>query len=375
MTAFPGHGHLQPMLPLARAARAAGHDVVIATGPDLAPDVERRGFTALAVGSTMAEAFASGAGRQAPDSDDRFVIAGTVVFVPAAERLATDLLPWAERWAPDVVVSETLELGGLIVADRVGARFVAHGLGPLPEPAHWQDVAAFERLCGTWGLAEPFGRLFDATYLDICPPALHLREHTPTQHVVPMRPAVGDTGPTPELDAMLARLPYDRTVHLTLGTIVNKADGAFDTALAGLRDLPANLVVTVGADVDPATLGPQPEHVVVERYLPHAALLPHCTAVVSHAGAATLLAASAHGLPQLLLPRAGDQFANTDAAVAAGAALGVMPDDADAEAITTAAMRLLSDSSFTRSAQCIQAEIRAMPPAEEVLAGLLGVSA
>lgn len=125
MTAFPGHGHLQPMLPLARAARAAraaGQDVVIATGPDLAPDVERRGFTALAVGSTMAEAFASGAGRQAPDSDDRFVIAGTVVFVPAAERLATDLLPWAERWAPDVVVSETLELGGLIVADRVGAR-------------------------------------------------------------------------------------------------------------------------------------------------------------------------------------------------------------------------------------------------------------
>lgn len=49
-TAWPGYGHLMPMLPLARAARDAGHDVVIATGPDLAGQMQLRGFATRPAG-------------------------------------------------------------------------------------------------------------------------------------------------------------------------------------------------------------------------------------------------------------------------------------------------------------------------------------
>jgi UDP:flavonoid glycosyltransferase YjiC (YdhE family) len=45
-TSNPLVGHWLPMLPLARAAREAGHDVIIATGPDAVPEIERRGFAA-----------------------------------------------------------------------------------------------------------------------------------------------------------------------------------------------------------------------------------------------------------------------------------------------------------------------------------------
>jgi UDP:flavonoid glycosyltransferase YjiC (YdhE family) len=34
---WPAYGHLLPMLPLVRAARRAGHDVVVSSGADLAP--------------------------------------------------------------------------------------------------------------------------------------------------------------------------------------------------------------------------------------------------------------------------------------------------------------------------------------------------
>jgi UDP:flavonoid glycosyltransferase YjiC (YdhE family) len=172
----------------------------------------------------------------------------------------------------------------------------------------------------------------------------------------------------------LALLPYRDTVHLSLGTIFNRQPAAFDAALAGLRALPVNVVVTTGTDADPATLVPQPPHVLVERYLPHASLLGHCAAMVSHAGAATMLAGYRHGLPQVFLPRGGDQFDNAGAAVRAGAALRLTPDEADAATVTAATAatgRVLGEPGFAAAARRIQAEIGAMPDAEDVLPGLV----
>lgn len=373
ITSFPGEGHFQPMLPMARAARDAGHDLIVATGPDLAPLVERRGFATWSVGPTMAEAFAPRVDlAPPPPGSSAFITAGTAVFVPAAERFAADVQPRAEQWRPDLVLSEAMELAGLVVAARTRARHVVHGIGPLPIPAHWQDVPSYARLCERWGLAEPFGGLPAAPFLDICPPSLQLRPHAPTQPVRPLRPAAGDTGAADGLAEALAALPYPRTVHLTFGTIFNKAPGGYGAALAGLRELPINIVVTVGADVDPATLGPQPAQVMVERYLPHAALLPHCAAMVSHGGAATMLAGYRHGLPQLFLPRGADQFDNADAGVRAGAALSLITPTVEARAVAAATTRLLDEPAFPTAAHRIGAEIEAMPPAEEVLAGLLG---
>ena len=360
ITAFPGEGHVQPMLPLARAAQRRGHDVVVATGPDAVPGLRRRGFTAWAVGPTMAESFSYPHGLGPPPAGEPiFVTAGTRVFTPAAERLAAELLPQAQDWGPELVVSETTEVAGLVVAARTGARFVAHGLGPLPEPAHWLDVAAFAALCTRWGLPEPAGGLLDATYLDICPPSLHLRGHADGQDVRPMRAAAGDSAEAPAPVEGLAALPHRETVHLSLGTVVNSRPGAFDAALAGLCALPVNVVVTTGKDVDPATLGPQPPQVLVERYLPHATLLQHCAAMVSHAGAATMLAGYRHGLPQLFLPRGG-----------AGAALVLAPDEADPAAVTAAAGRLLGEPGYTTAARRIRAEIEAMPDADTVFEAL-----
>ena len=57
-------------------------------------------------------------------------------------------------------------------------------------------------------------------------------------------------------------------------------------------------------------------------------VLPHCTAVVSHAGSGTVLGALGTGLPQLCLPQAADQFRNAAGVSAAGAGLALHPDNA-----------------------------------------------
>ena len=50
LTAYPLHGHVNAMLPLARAARVAGHEVAFATGPDMAGHLAAHGLDAWAAG-------------------------------------------------------------------------------------------------------------------------------------------------------------------------------------------------------------------------------------------------------------------------------------------------------------------------------------
>ena len=42
----------------------------------------------------------------------------------------------------------------------------------------------------------------------------------------------------------------------------------FGKLLAGLADVDAEIVLTVGNNLDPASFGPQPAHIHLERYLP-----------------------------------------------------------------------------------------------------------
>jgi UDP:flavonoid glycosyltransferase YjiC (YdhE family) len=123
----------------------------------------------------------------------------------------------------------------------------------------------------------------------------------------------------------------------------------------------------MGPDASRAPFGPQPAHVLLGQYLPHSLLLPRCRLVVSHGGAGAMLGALTHGLPQLLLPQGGDQFANALACQSAGAALVLSAEQLSAASIGAAAHRLLNEASFTLAATAVQAEITAMPSAERLL--------
>jgi UDP:flavonoid glycosyltransferase YjiC (YdhE family) len=138
---------------------------------------------------------------------------------------------------------------------------------------------------------------------------------------------VGEAAPSERLPESLAALPHTDTVYLTLGTAFHDTPGVFETALAGLRDLPLNIVVTTGPDSDPARLGRSARNVVIERYIPQALLLPQCRLVISHGGAGTMFGALGHGLPQLLLPQGADQFWNAAACQRVGVALILPPDE------------------------------------------------
>jgi len=186
-----------------------------------------------------------------------------------------------------------------------------------------------------------------------------------------MWPRTRPLRPAPGLPGVGEALPHADTIHLTLGTLFHQAPGVLEIAIEGLSVLPFNLVVTCGPGVDPARFGPQPDHVLIEPYVPHALLLPRCRLVVSQGGAGIMLGALAHNLAQLMLPQGADQFINADVCTRTGVALALSPAELTAASVTAAATRLLEETRFTEAASALGAEIRGMASADEVLTALV----
>jgi UDP:flavonoid glycosyltransferase YjiC (YdhE family) len=286
--------------------------------------------------------------------------------------MATDLLAVATQWRPDLMIHEHGELASPLVGALLGVPSLTHAFGGGIPAAFVADAG--ERLEPLWrqhGVEEPpFAGCFAAPYLDICPPSVQIvpLDHLPA--IQPLRPVpyAGEVSGT-EPDVLSdTSVPL---VYLTLGT-VSASGTLLSSAIAGIASLDVRLLVTVGPKVEPASLGSLPDHVTVERFVPQTQVLPRASVVVSHAGSGTFLGALGHGVPQLCLPQAADQFRNAEGGVRAGAALTLPPATATPEPIAGAVRRLLTEGAFRDCATAVADEIRAMPSPGDVVSVLHG---
>ena len=127
--------------------------------------------------------------------------------------------------------------------------------------------------------------------------------------------------------------------------------------LDALADLDCNVLMTIGWRGDPASLEPWPANATVERFVPQADVLPHCSVVVSHGGSGTTYGALAHGLPLLMLPHAADQFDNAAAARRAGVAETLMPAELETVTVHSAVEALASEADYAARAREIAAGV------------------
>jgi UDP:flavonoid glycosyltransferase YjiC (YdhE family) len=373
-TCVIGHGHFHPMVPLAHALEAAGHRVVFATDPAFCGYVRDVGFEVHPAGLDQPEALAlfvaatPGWAEIPPQDRMPFQFPGLFAGTRAPVMLH-DLESIMADVRPDLVIHETAEMAGAIAAEAAGIAHAEHSFGIL-RPAMVRAVAAeiLAPLAARVGVGNPgVSGSNGELYLDICPPGIQQPEIADVPNVQRLRPVGFDAGRDAVLPAWVSDLPDRPTVYVTLGTVFNKSADVFTTVLDGLRDEALNVIVTVGENGEPALLGPQPDNVHVERYIPQSQLLPHCDLLVSHAGSGATLGALGAGVPMLAVPQGADQFLNAEAIVRVGAGLRLLPAELTASAVRDAVRQLLDDRRFADVARAEQAAIREMPAPESVL--------
>jgi UDP:flavonoid glycosyltransferase YjiC (YdhE family) len=358
-TTTPGRGHWQPMLPLADALVAAGHDVRFATAREAVAPLRERGFDVV-------EAGAADLGMPAPPAEvaalpphERPEWMFGVIFGPRrAEPMLRDLLPIVAQLKPQLLICDQGELAGPIVAAKAGVPNVTHSFGRLlPEARVARGAESVAELWRSQGLEpRPYAGAYDHVYLDIYPPTLQSRDigHVGARQLVRSVPPIAR-----DEDA-------DPVVYITFGTIFNKDLSLFATAVEAARELPVHVVVTLGPGNDASALGDQPPNVTVAGYIPQEELLSRCAAVISHGGSGTFLGALAAGVPQVIVPLMADQYLNADAGVEGGVAVALRREDVSVDALRAALDSVLDDDSMRATAGAVAGELAAMPSPGDV---------
>jgi len=373
VSCVPQAGHITPLLPLAEAFTANGDEVIVASGPDAEDVVTGRGLRFRSVGPTFDSWFSTLRVRTRGIPGDGLAPSRVEgYFVPrlfgeiGMALVVDDLLALCTEITPQLLVFDPYCFAAPLVAAVTGSQAVLHGIGPRLDQNVMDLVTdAVSPIWREFGFDAPSSAgVYSGTTLAICPPSLDPggpRAHD-YQALRPSPLPLPEPAPLPVSFAN----PERPLIYLTLGTFSNNALDLFRLVLRALEDEPVNVIATVGRDNDPLALGPTPDNAHVEQFIDQAQVLPHCTAVVHHAGAGTMFGVLAHGLPSVALPQSADNFVNATLLAKAGAARNVMPGEVTDASVRSGLRSLLDDASYCQRAQLLADEITAMPSPREV---------
>ena len=373
-----GLGHLTPIVTVARALQRGGHDTLIVAPPGLATAGAADTGLAFRAGGEPPEAVTQGIWRRVeagPPEEvagliDRELFAGL-----ALDAMLPTMQQVAEEWRPDWVIREPCEWSSAVVAaDReIPQAQVAISLATIE--AGVLDMVAPRLDHYHSGLAaqlreRPYLSRFPAS-LDPSSWPLTVRFHEPA---APARPLPdwwpGDDRPL---------------VYLTFGTVTAHtpvAQAAYRVATDAAAAMDARVLLTVGRVFDAAQLGPLPDNLHIEAWVPQTDVLAVADAVVGHGGSGTTFGALAAGVPQVVVPLFADQPRNGALVEAAGAGVvvggasgGVRTlEPGDAVRIAEAVAEVLASPAYRHGAGRVAAEMAATPTVDAVVDELLGAA-
>jgi UDP:flavonoid glycosyltransferase YjiC (YdhE family) len=369
----PGHGHLNPLLPVARACQGAGHRMLFATAPRFCSTVQKLGFQCRAAGMDYlwSEGLASFPEiAQAPRGPEQIRwLTEQVGFPRLCRPMAEDLLGLFEEFQPDLVVVDWAEWGGRLAADIADIPYAACSWGYEADMDFSYSWNLYDDLRREFGLGPaPVRDRSGAPWLRISPlPERWVRNSapsSPTTHRFAMD--ILDAPSDATLPAWFDQLDDRPLIYATMGTVLPIAP-LIQWLIDGLSPLPANVMITTGTGFDPSSLGPLPGNVHVEQFIPQSLLLEHCDLIVSHAGFGTILGAMQHGVPMILLQLAADHWYNAERCVELGVAHTVGRNARTPEGLSDLARNALADQALRANAATMKAAFAELPDVSDAV--------
>jgi UDP:flavonoid glycosyltransferase YjiC (YdhE family) len=372
VTSTPGAGHLHPLVPLTQELVAVGHEVVWATAPSACEMVGRFGFRSVPCGLDGADRRSMVMERapslfELPPRERRAVMLSTTFGEVAAPLMRDDLVGVFDEFQPDVVVHDYAELAAAPMSSARSIGCVSVGFSGAVSDAVQRSVEVSAAPVWEREGVEITTATFNGDLL-LYPFPEWLDTPRPDVPSAPMRPVAFDRSSATDVPEWVGSFGADRPgVYVTYGTEIGPR-APWSAIFDGLADLDADVIATVGGQLDPASLGPVPANIRVEQYVPQRFVLERAAVAVSHGGAGTLIGAATTATSQLCLPVAADQWDNADRLAASGAGLLLEEDERDPGSIVRAVERLLHDDSVQASANVLRDHFAAMPHPAELVA-------
>lgn len=370
-TAWPLAGHVFPQVAVAHALARRGHEVAFYTGGRMGEIIRGEGFRCFPFARVDEDAIATlMSGRPAePWRVTKFPQMATLLrrwLLDTVSQQVGDIEDVIASWGPRVIATDPTMWGPvLVVADKLRIKVAVCSfipLCPLPGPdappfgpglprsggvavsaATWvaRTVARLSARVGR-RTANEIRRQHGLGPIDVSPTEytgrmpLYLVPSTPEfdydRRDLP--PSVRYVGPylwnrpstEPPTDWVAGLRRDVPCVHVTEGTFHAQRPFVLQAALAGLADLPLQVVATTGdRPIDEIASGPIPPNIRLERWVSHADLLPRTDVMVTTGGAGSVLAALSAGVPLVLVPTEWDKPDIAQRVVEAGAGIRLAP--------------------------------------------------
>lgn len=364
-TSTSGQGHFQRLIPFIRACQERGDDVLAVVPAKLAAAVEP-----LTIEFRLSDE---------PDSAAAASLWTQFASLPRPEASAlvegdwfaglclTATLPSVEsavrEWRPDVILRESCEYAGAVVADSYGARHATVGISTARA-----ELSVLREYSGpvldeiSAGLAS---RVEDAPYLTHFPASLD-----PSPFPLTRRYREHDLHEARPLESWWKDMTPP-LIYVTLGTVVTSMPYGKDVlrmVLDALSNVDARILVTTGPSLSPDQLGDVASNVHVEPWVNHDNAAAAASLVICHGGSGTVFGTLAAGVPLVIVPFFADQSTNAALVEAAGAGIALISGMGSAEENVRAAKEsmeylrravttILETPNFRESAQSIAREL------------------
>jgi len=365
----PAHGHTNPTLPVVAELVRRGAHVRYFTTPEFRAQIEGLGATFVDIAPLLPPDAVR------PDSN-LFRLADTLLR--ATESVVATWLPELRRNPPDVIVHDSLcpwgrTLARLLGVPSVGSitTFVLSPAAALSSPALLGEVA------GMWvaGAAarQSFRRVaarlraqHGVSYRSPLSVLSQMGETNVVYTSPTLQPAADQRSGRfsfvgPSLSNTHRPLDFDLKdgvplVYVSLGTLRNDAPMFYRACLRAFEHEPVQIVLSVGAAVEVAALGPVPPNVTVRRSVPQLAVLARTSVFVTHGGMNSVHEALAFGVPMLVVPQGSDQRLVGERVRAVGAGLLLSARRVTPNLLGERVRRLLSDSRYREASARVGAE-------------------
>jgi MGT family glycosyltransferase len=375
--AFGDPGHAFPMIALGRGLAARGHDVTLQTWERWRSAVEGEGLS-----------FAP-----APEYSVFPNGAEPLDFYEAVIYATRDTLPLVRELQPEVVVADILTLAPALAAELAGVPLATLIPHVFPESEPGFPIYSLGARVPRTALGRAFWRHAQKPVNNGLLLGRSQLNHTREQVGLPPTPHLhGGTSRSLALVGSFPQLEYPRTwpdhVHV-VGPLMWEPPAAdvelppgdqplvlvapstsqdpdhtmLRAALRGLADAPVRVIATWNRRLPSRPL-PVPANTRLVEWVSYARVMPHCDAVVCHAGHGTLARALSSGCAVVACPAVGDMNENAARVDWAGAGVRVPRSLISPRPLRLAVERALAEDSIRTRARELAEWVTAHDPAD-----------
>jgi zeaxanthin glucosyltransferase len=142
-----------------------------------------------------------------------------------------------------------------------------------------------------------------------------------------------------------------------MGTLMNQLESVFSIILEASENLHAQLVLTLGGNLDPESFSSAQGNPVIVKYAPQLEVLKRASLCITAAGLNTINEALANGVPLVAIPITNDQPAAAARIEWSGVGKSIPIKRLTVARLRAALEQVLADPSYRENARRLQKEI------------------